>query len=168
MIPVRNTRLSGVILATAFASSMAVGPMAHAADDTTFNDVDLKVRGGDAKALAVCVNFGKEWSTYDDAKKKKLEKKRIAQANLCDNKAKAVGGDVYLDYVDVIITKGKKEAAKNDVSVEVRGGDADAIAACLNILQGTATSTKQVNDCDNSATAKGGDVTMGGVTVILD
>jgi hypothetical protein len=168
MIPVRNARLRGAILATAFASSMAVGPAAHAGGGGTFNNVDLQFRGGDATALAVCANFGKTWSTYDEKKKKKLQKKRIAQANSCENKAKAVGGDVEMGDVDVLIYEEGKKKAKNDVSLEITGGDATAIAACLNVLQGTATSVKQENDCDNSATAKGGDVTLGDVSVIID
>ena len=113
MIPVRNPRLRGAILATAFASSMAVGPMAHAAGEENFTNVDLKFQGGDAKVLALCVNFAKTWTTYDEKKKKKLEKVRIAQANECNEKVKAVGGDVVMDYVDVVIVskEGKKTPA---------------------------------------------------------
>src|SRR5690242_4928108 len=105
MIHVRNTRLSGLVLATAFATSMMAGPAANAAGDETFNNAELSLRGGDAAAVAACVNFAKTWLTYDDAKKKKNERKRIAQANFCDNKAKAVGGDVTLEDVDILVTQ---------------------------------------------------------------
>jgi hypothetical protein len=168
MFPVRNARLRGAILATAFASSMAVAPMAHAGKGSTFNNAELSIRGGDAKTVAVCVNFAKTWADYDDAKRKKLEKKRVAQANYCAEKAIAVGGDVDLMDVDIIVTQeGKHKATENDVSLEIRGGDATAVAACLNILQGSATTVKQDNDCKNTAVAKGGNVYMENVAIVI-
>jgi hypothetical protein len=169
MFPVRNARLRGAILATAFASSMAVAPMAHAGKGESFNNIDLSIQGGDAKAVAVCVNFAKTWVGYDDAKRKKLEKKRVIQANYCANKAVAEAGDVTLTDVDIILSQqGKRKAARNDVSVDISGGDATAVAACLNVLQGTATTVKQENDCENTAVARGGNVTMEGVAIVID
>ena len=166
MIPVRNARLRGAILATAFASSMAVAPVASATE--TVNKADLDILGGDAVAVSKCVNFAKDWTSYDDKEKKKKEKKRLAQANWCDNFAFADGGDVDLKNVDIKFTpKGKKKDARNDVSLTIAGGDATAVAACLNVLQGTADKVDQENDCKNSAVAEGGDVTLKNVKIIF-
>ena len=169
MIHVRNTRLSGLVLATAFATSMMAGPAASAAGDETFNNADLRLRGGDPAAVAACVNFAKTWLSYDDAKQKKNERKRIAQSNFCENKAKAVGGDVTLKDVDILVTqKGKHRATRNDATLTASGGDAIAVAACLNVLVGSATTVKQQNDCTNTAVAVGGDVTLQNVFIDIE
>jgi hypothetical protein len=169
MIPVRNPRLRGAILATAFASSMAVGPMAHAGDSgETFNDASVRITGGKGVAVATCVNWAKDWAGYDDDKKKKHEQRRAKQANRCDQTAKATGGDVTLEYVDVFIDQegGKKKRSKNNATVEIEGGDAVAVAACINVLNNAADAT-QINKCKNNAVAKGGDVNLKKVDITV-
>ena len=147
------------ILAAALASSLAVAPAAFAADQA-FNDADVVIRGGDTVALATCLNWAKTYAGYDAEEKKRHDKVRAVQANKCENTADALGGDVTLKGVDVTVAqKGKHRAAKNDASVEISGGDAVAVAACINVLQGS-TDVKQVNDCELSAIATGGNVTI--------
>ena len=83
------------------------------------------------------------------------------QSNFRENKAKAIGGDVTLKDVDNLVTqKGKHKATKNDATLTASGGDAIAVAACLNVLVGSATTVKPENDCGNTAVAVDGDVTL--------
>jgi hypothetical protein len=168
MIPVRNPRLRGAILATAFASSMAVGPMAYAADDgKTFNDATVTISGGNGVAVAACVNWAQDWAGYSKDKKKQQEKKRVKQSNLCKNTAEAEGGDVTLKKVDIfIVQEGSKEVTKNKATVEITGGDAVAVAACLNVLNDTANAS-QTNKCKNEAEAEGGDVKLENVDITV-
>jgi hypothetical protein len=166
MFPVRNARLRGAILATAFASSMAVGPMAYADGDETFNDAKVRIVGGNGVSVATCVNWAQEWAGYSKDKKKQQDKKRVKQANLCANTAKAFGGDVKLEYVDVFILQGEKSATRNDATVEIAGGNATAVAACINVLNG-ADDAKQTNVCKNNAVAKGGDVKLENVDITI-
>jgi hypothetical protein len=168
MIPVRNARLRGALLATAFASSMAVGPVAHASGGgETFNDAAVKITGGKGVAVATCVNWAKDWAGYDADKKKKQDKKRVKQANLCDNTAKAFGGDVKLQEVDVFIDQeGGKKKTRNKATVEIAGGDAVAVAACINVLNNVADAT-QINKCKNNAVAVGGDVKLENVDITI-
>jgi len=147
------------ILTAALASSLAVAPAAFAADQA-FNDADVVIRGGDTVALATCLNWAKTYAGYDAQEKKRHDKVRAVQANKCDLIADAMGGEVTLKKVDVTVTqKGKHRAAKNNASIEISGGDAVAVAACINVLQGS-TDVKQVNDCELSAIATGGNVTI--------
>jgi len=168
MIPVRNARLRGAILATAFASSMAVGPMAHADDgDSTFNNAKVTITGGNGVAVATCVNWAQDWAGYSKDKKKHQEKKRVKQANLCKNTAEAVGGDVTLKSVDVtVVQEGSGDVTKNKATVEIAGGDATAVAACINVLNNAANAT-QTNKCKNNAVAEGGDVTLKDVDITI-
>jgi hypothetical protein len=166
MIPVRNARLRGAILATAFASSMAVGPMAHASDDdSTFNNADVRITGGNGVAVATCVNWAQDWVGYSKDKQKKQQQKRVKQANLCNNTAKAEGGDVTMKKVDVFIAQdGSSDVTKNKATVEISNGNATAVASCLNVLNDAANAT-QTNICKNNAVAKGGDVKLEDVDI---
>jgi hypothetical protein len=167
MIPVRNARLRGAILATAFASSMAVGPMAHASDDATFNNATVKITGGNGVAVSACVNWAQDWAGYSKDKKKNQEKKRVKQSNLCKNTAKAEGGDVTLKKVDIFIAQdGSGDVTKNKATIEIAGGDATAVAACLNVLNDAANAT-QTNVCKNNAVAEGGDVKLENVDITV-
>jgi hypothetical protein len=167
MIPVRNARLRGAILATAFASSMAVGPMAHASDDSTFNNASVTITGGNGVAVAACVNWAQDWAGYSKDKKKHQEKKRVKQANLCNNTAKAQGGDVTLKKVDIFIAQdGSSDVTKNKATVSIAGGDATAVAACINVLNDAANAT-QTNVCKNNAVAQGGDVSLDNVDITV-
>src|SRR5919107_4071294 len=129
MIAVRKTGLRGALLATAVASSVMTAPAAFAAaSDTTFNNADVVIRGGDTVAVATCVNWAQDWAKKSAADKKKYEKKRAKQANECENTATALGGDVKLDNVNVkIVQVGGKKTTKNNADVTIRGGDAVAV-----------------------------------------
>jgi hypothetical protein len=167
MFPVRNARLRGAILATAFASSMAVGPMAHASDDSTFNDAKVTITGGNGVAVATCVNWAQDWAGYSKDKKKQQEKKRVKQSNVCKNTAKAEGGDVTLKKVDItVIQDGSGDVTKNKATVSIAGGDATAVAACINVLNDAANAT-QTNKCKNNAVAEGGDVKLENVDITV-
>jgi hypothetical protein len=159
MIAVRRTGLRGALLATAVASSVMVAPSAFAAgSDTTINDANVTIRGGNAVSLATCVNWAQDWAKKSAKDKQRYEKKRVVQSNECDNTAEAFGGDVKLDNVDIkVVQAGKHKATRNKVDVTISGGDAVAVAACINVLNGS-TSAEQSNDCINNAFAVGGSV----------
>jgi hypothetical protein len=125
------------------------------------NTANVTIRGGDAKALAACVNVAKGEA---DAKKKK--KKYLKQVNRCKNWAEAHGGDVDLRNVSIRVRQRDKDSSYNEASVTIAGGDATAVAACLNVAQDTAT-TEQVNVCANTAIAVGGDVTLRNVRISI-
>lgn len=161
MIPVRNAGLRSAILVAALASSMAVTPTAFAGGKKqSFNDADVVIRGGNAVSVDVCVNWAQKFAGYSAEQKKRHEKKRIAQSNVCDNTAVAEGGSVDLNKVNITVDQaGKRRASKNSASVTITGGDAVALAACLNVLKG-ATDVEQTNKCENTAIATGGSVTL--------
>jgi len=120
------------------------------ASGETFNNVQVNITGGNAHALSTCVNYAKM----------KAKKSEAAQSNACKNFAKAQGGDVKLTNVDITILQAAgHETTKNKAEVNIAGGDATAVAACVNYLQGTADSD-QTNRCKNSAVATGGDVEL--------
>jgi len=161
MIAVCKTGLRGALLATAVASSMMVAPSAFAAgSDQTFNNADVTIRGGDTVAVATCVNWAQDWAKKSASAKQKQEKKRAKQANECENTATALGGDVKLDSVNVkIVQDSGRKTTRNNASVTIRGGDAVAVAACINVLNGS-TNVDQSNECVNDAFASGGNVVV--------
>jgi hypothetical protein len=148
------------ILTVALASSLAAAPSAFAADQT-FKDADVVISGGDAVGVAVCLNWAKTYAGYSDAEKKRHDKVRVVQANKCkDNLAIADGGGVSFKNVDVTVGQaGKHRAAKSDASLTISGGDATAVAACVNVLNG-GTNVEQINKCGNTAIATGGSVKL--------
>jgi hypothetical protein len=161
MIAVRKTGLRAGLLVTAVASSMAVASPAFATGgNQTFNNADVTIRGGNSVAVATCVNWAQDWARKSDADKKRQDKKRAIQSNECDNTATAIGGDVSLTGVNVkIVQDGGHRTTRNHASVTIAGGDAVAVAACLNVLDGS-TSAEQANSCTNDAFAAGGSVTV--------
>ena len=58
------------------------------------------------------------------------------------------------------------ETSVNRATVSISGGDATAVAACVNYLQGTASAGQQ-NDCVNDAQATGGDVVLDEVNITI-
>jgi hypothetical protein len=81
--------------------------------------------------------------------------------------ATALGGVVDLEKVDIEIKQhGKSKKRSNSADVLISGGDAVAVAACVNVAQGTHTDA-QVNDCINTSTAVGGDVTLSHVDITV-
>lgn len=148
------------ILTAAVASSLAVAPSAFAAGPQAYNDADVVIRGGNGVSLATCVNWAQTYAGYSAEEKKRHDKARVVQANKCENTADALGGDVELTKVHVTVYQdGHRRAVQNDASVTIRGGDAVAVAACINVLNGS-TSAEQTNKCSNTAISTGGNVTL--------
>ena len=147
------------ILTAAVASSLAISPSAFAAGQS-FSDADIVIRGGNGVSLATCVNWAQTYAGYSAEEKKRHDKARVVQANKCENTADALGGSVKLTKVHVTIDQdGHRKAVKQDASVTISGGDAVAVAACINVLKGSA-SVDQSNKCENTAISTGGDVTL--------
>ncbi|HEX8628059.1 MAG TPA: hypothetical protein VF755_07800, partial [Catenuloplanes sp.] len=124
----------------------------------THNNVAVNISGGNANALSTCVNFAKL----------KAKKGEAAQSNACKNFAKATGGSVTLKKVDITILQAGATSGKvtNKAEINISGGDATAVAACVNYLQGTADAD-QTNKCSNTAVATGGDVTLKNVNITI-
>ena len=123
----------------------------------TFNDASVTITGGNAHALSLCVNFAKL----------KAKKGEPAQSNACKNFAKAQGGDVNLKHVDISILQASGTGtSKNNAEVTIAGGDATAVAACVNYLQGSADAD-QTNKCKNTSVAQGGDVNLKNVDITI-
>jgi cytochrome c biogenesis factor len=154
----RQNRGLIVSLVTLFAAVFVGATAAPASAGEDYNNVEVNITGGKAHALAACVNYAKL----------KAKKGEAAQSNACKNFAKATGGDVNLKNVDITILQAGSGSGtvKNNAEVNISGGDATAVAACVNYLQGTADSD-QKNKCKNTADAKGGDVTLKNVTITI-
>jgi len=166
MIQVRSAGLRGagglpaVILATAVAASVAVAPSASAASGRSFNDAKVVIRGGNSVSVATCVNWAQDWGRLSAEQRKRHDKRRVVQSNECDNTADAQGGSVDLTKVQVTVDQaGQRRFSKNSATVTISGGDAVAVAACLNVLKATA-SAEQTNTCTNTAISTGGNVTL--------
>jgi hypothetical protein len=146
--------LRGLVVAGAVVASVATAPAAfagtHASGDT-FNNATVKITGGNAAALSACINYAKA----------KIKQGKVAQSNFCQNFAEADGGSVLLKDTSVFIAQTGKRSGKtvNNATVNISGGDATAVAACVNFLQGTSNAS-QKNVCSNTAVAIGGDVTL--------
>jgi hypothetical protein len=150
--------LAGVALAVL----MGLMFVATAPAAPRYNDADLTIRGGDAAAFAVCINSAKA-----KAKAIKRTGRDVDQRNRCDNLADAAGGNVDLNDVDISIRqRGQSRGGGNSVDLTIRGGDAVAVAACVNVAQGT-YDVDQVNRCSNTAIATGGNVTLRDVDISI-
>jgi len=147
-----------VALTTIF-TAMFVGVAATPASaGENYNNAEVNITGGKAHALSACVNYAKL----------KAKKGESAQSNACKNFAKATGGDVKLKNIDVTILQAGSDSAtvKNNAEVNISGGDATAVAACVNYLQGSADAD-QTNKCKNTAVADGGDVKLKNVSITI-
>jgi len=145
-------------LVTLFAALFVGVAATPASAGETYNNVQVNVTGGKAHALSACVNYAKQ----------KAKKGETAQSNACKNFAKASGGDVKLKNVDITILQAGSDSGKlkNNAEVNISGGDATAVAACVNYLQGTADAD-QTNKCKNTAVAEGGDVKLKDVSITI-
>ncbi|GAA2515219.1 hypothetical protein [Pilimelia columellifera] len=146
------------VLAATAAAAISFASPALAGD--TFNNADISISGGNAASLAACVNYAK----------KSIIAGLKGQSNYCKNFAKAEGGDVKLKNVSVWVQQegnsGWFGKTKNNASVSISGGDAVAVAGCVNFLQGSATAA-QKNECTNAAVAQGGDVNLKNVSITV-
>jgi len=147
-----------VALALPIAALFVGAAATPASAGESYNNAQVNITGGNGHALAACVNYAKL----------KAKKGDPAQSNACKNFAKATGGDVSLKNVDVtILQAGSSDGkVKNNASVNIAGGDATAVAACVNYLQGTADDG-QKNACKNTAVANGGDVSLKDVSITI-
>jgi len=142
-----------------FVTAIFFGSLATPAFATeSYNNAQVNITGGNAHALSACVNFAKI----------KAKKGEPAQSNACKNFARATGGDVQLKNVDVTILQAGSSSGvvKNRAEVNISGGDATAVAACVNYLQSTADAD-QTNRCSNSSVAQGGDVKLKNVSITI-
>jgi len=141
--------LGGTFASPAFAAGSSAGP--------SHNNVEINITGGNAAAFSACINYAKTMAKH----------KKPAQSNKCKNFAEAKGGDVKLKNVTVTVFQGPSgNQTYNNAEINITGGDAVAVAACVNYLQGTA-SADQTNNCANKAKAQGGDVKLKNVDIIV-
>jgi tRNA threonylcarbamoyladenosine modification (KEOPS) complex Pcc1 subunit len=153
-----------VLVASLLLMAMPLSAGATGGDDDgdQSNTVDITIRGGDASALAACLNVAKEKGRGD-----------VHQQNDCRNKAYAVGGSVYLKNVDILTVQenrggsGSTANQANTVNLTIRGGDASALATCLNVAKEKGRGdVYQENDCENKAYASGGTVVLKNVDIL--
>lgn len=151
----RTARGTAVAFAAAFAV-MGAAPAFAAGPPATFNDANVNIQGGGAQTLAGCLNFARSAARHQVN----------PQSNYCRNIASATGGTVALHGVSIFVDQENNRRGRtfNNASVNISGGDATAVAACVNYVQGTATAD-QVNSCRNNATAYGGNVSLDNVDV---
>lgn len=154
-MPKTNTRIvQGLLLAGALAASAAAAPAAYATSspqNKTYNNATVDINGGNAASLSACVNYAQV----------KIKHGKPAQNNFCKNFASATGGTVLLKNTSVLIAQTGSGTGTNvnNATVNISGGDAIALAGCVNFLQGTSDAT-QKNVCKNTSVAKGGDVIL--------
>jgi hypothetical protein len=150
---IASTLLVGTIIATAL-------PLSASAAKAPRNSVTITIAGGDATAIATCLNVAKTGGDID-------------QTNTCDNIATAIGGDVTIQNSKIVAVVDadtglgtKADQTTNTVDVTIVGGAAKAVAACVNVVavkhhgKKNKASVDQTNDCANDAFAAGGNVTL--------
>jgi len=126
------------------------------------NSVTITIRAGDANALAVCLNAADE-SGYGS----------VNQKNVCKNSAKAVGGDLVLKDVTIDVFQqnsgdGDISNADNTVDLTIRAGDANALAGCINLAKEKKRGdVKQYNYCRSKVYARGGDIVLKHVDIVV-
>jgi len=145
--------LAALLALTTFA---AASPRAFA-DQSNAVTVYLSATGGNATAIAACLNVAKDHGGYN------------LQDNECKNTAAAVGGDVTIKGAKIVgigTAKrhvGKTSVSKGVVAVTLTSGNATAIAACVNTAGGG--DNAQFNICTNTAVAIGGPVIFNHVKI---
>jgi len=156
----RHFSVGAVLIGSTLTGSVLTASAAMAGDGPeTFNRANVVVSGGDARALSLCVNVARAYARAH-------RPVPTVQSNRCGG-ARAEGGSVRLRDVDVLVSQeGSGSETANSANVVISGGDATAIAACINYSQGTATAVQR-NACAG-ARAQGGDVSLRnvGITVI--
>ena len=148
-----------VVLAALLALTTFAAASPHAfADQSKAITVFLSATGGNATAIAACLNVAKDHGGKND------------QTNACDNTAAAVGGEVKIKGAKIVgVSTAKKHLGKTSVSkgvvaVTLTGGSATAIATCVN--QAGGGSNDQLNICTNTAVAIGGPVIFNHVKIV--
>jgi hypothetical protein len=149
--------LIGALIGAFFAASAVPLPADAAKPGQTFNNVVIDIHGGNAAAFASCLN-----TALDSAKHGKKVKN-----NDCKGFAKAKGGVVEIKDVSLFVDQeGVGQSTHNNVKISFQGGDATAVASCVNYLDGTDEATVR-NSCATAAEADGGDVVLTGVDIVI-
>jgi len=148
----------GMLLTPVAVSAAATPALADGGGPSgTFNNANVQILGGSARALSACVVIAKT----------KIKHHLPPSGNNCSGFAVATGGTVNLKNVGIeVVQLGGGRITSNRATVDIEGGDAEAVAACVNFLQGSA-SASQKNTCDNTAVATGGDVNLQNVTISI-
>jgi len=143
-----------VAAATLFAVGHAVPAYASGG---TYNDAAVDIHGGNAAAFSSCLNYAKLSAKHN----------RAPQSNACRSFAHASGGAVELSSVSMFVDQeGHGRTTRNNVDISISGGDAVAVADCVNYLDGTAT-PGQVESCKSAADARGGSVKLDHVDITI-
>jgi len=151
-ISLRKLSVGAVVVGTSLAGVTSLASPASATP-RAFNRANVTLSGGDARALSLCVNVARAYARTGRSVPS-------FQSNRCGG-ATAIGGEVNLRNVNVDVTQvgsGDEYSANNAAAVTISGGDATAIAACINYSQGRATAIQR-NQCAG-AKAVGGDVSL--------
>jgi len=148
----------GIFAALVTVFLVALAAPAHASEKKSYSDVDIDIRGGNAAAFSVCVNYAQKMAKHD----------LKPQSNKCENIATAAGGEVEIVKTNVVVKQKSdpKKTTHNNVDLNISGGDAVAVAACVNYLQGTATAGQKV-ECANDSIAIGGNVVLDHVNLVV-
>jgi len=157
----KSTTIRRVVRAAVVTAAAGVGALAMAgsalAAPASYNEATLNIEGGDARALSGCIQVAKTLSRH------RIKK----QVNTCDSLAVATAGSVALTDVALIIEQdGRGRYRSNSADVNIQGGDAEALSACLQVLKAKA-SRSQENTCSSTAIATGGDVILDDVTIVV-
>jgi len=145
-----------LLTAATFVAVGVAGP-AYADGGAVYNNAQIDIHGGNASAFSGCLKLAKETA----------KRGGTVQSNACKNFAKASGGTVQLIGVSIFVDQeGSGRKTHNNVEIDISGGDATAVAACVNFMQGSASSS-QKNECANSATATGGSVKLEHVDIVV-
>jgi hypothetical protein len=144
------------VLAIAVAAGIgSAGPAS--ASDPTYNHAVVNIHGGNGAAFADCLNTARRFAQYN----------RRPPTQYCQSFAEAEGGDVSLEHVSIFIDQeGHRTRTENNATVNIHGGDATGRAACLNYLQGTATSGQR-QQCAATAVVTGGSVDLTNVDITI-
>ncbi len=158
----RRSRRILVLLGTLLALSGTLPGAAHATSQqptgTGANTTTIAVRSGNATAIAQCLTLAKDGTDSTRGKDR-----------WCYNYAYARGGKVFIKDVEIVVGQANDEdglvaISRNTVNFTVRGGDATAIATCVNAGR---DGKKPPKPCVNVAIAVGGNVILTNVRVTL-
>jgi hypothetical protein len=145
---IRKLSIGAALIGTTLTGGIALASPASATV-RTYNSADVVISGGNARALSLCVNVARAYARAG-------RPVPTLQSNRCGG-ATAQGGTVVVENVGVLIEQqGGGEARSNSADVVISGGDAEAVAACINYSQGRATAIQR-NACAG-ARAQGGSV----------
>jgi hypothetical protein len=150
-------------LAVAVAASLAATSPAWATPPapTTYNNANVQILGGDARAVSACVVLAKTSIRHH---------RRAPQTQMCNNFSEADAGSANLRHVSVFIDQeggsGHRTRTVNNADVTIAGGDATAVASCLAYL-GNHASAEQTQECENTAVATGGDANLQNVDITI-